>query len=236
MILECLVTTQDPSGRLNVAPMGPKFLPTFDWLHPVGQTFWLRPFEPSRTLENLRATGAGVLNFTDDVLALAQAALKDPTSPEPTCRPAVRVAGQCLVTAGRCLEFSVSALDPQAARWQCECRVVHVTEHRTLMTFNRAMHAVIEATILATRIGILDDDLILAQIKQLAPLVEKTAGPQQQAAWEWVTRWIQARVPTAKRADGLPLGSLFTSPPQPAGNRGEGDWVSPPPGPEGSAG
>jgi hypothetical protein len=205
MIVECLVTTQTASGELNVAPMGPRFPNPFDWSAPLGGMFRLSPFEPSRTLQNLQSTRVGVLNFTDNVLMLAQMALKSEPIQWPQCRPAKRVPGQCLQDAARCWEFEVVALINDGPRWHCDCRIVNVIEQRPMVVFNRAMHAVIEATILATRIGIVPDELIRQQINALTPLVEKTAGPEQWAAWNWVEQWIERHLPSSSgRTDYRP--------------------------------
>ncbi|MDP1562551.1 MAG: DUF447 family protein [Pirellulaceae bacterium] len=209
MIVECLVTTLDESGELNVAPMGPRFDDCFDWQKPVGGTFKLCPFEPSRTLDNLRSVRAGVLNFTDNVLMLAQMALKAEEVQWPDSHQARKIRGRHLTDAGRCWEFEVESVTANGPRWQCNCRVVHAVEQRPLLVFNRAMHAVIEATILATRIGILPDDQIRAQIATLSPLIEKTAGPEQLAAWNWVCRWVDQRLPL--KPDALSSEALISA-------------------------
>lgn len=193
MILECLVTTQDLAGQTNVAPMGPRFAADFNWLEPAGTDFVLRPYEPSQTLNNLLATGAGVLNFTDDVLLFAHSALKTATRPQPTLLPARQVAGHGLRDAAAWWEFVVQSTQAVGPRWEVACRVVQVTQHRNLIAFNRAMHAVIEATILATRVELLPAADLREQLLRLEPLIEKTAGQQQLAAWHWVLDWLAHR-------------------------------------------
>jgi len=205
MILECLVTSQDAAGQTNVAPMGPRFAADFDWLEPTGADFVLRPYEPSRTLNNLLATGAGVLNFTDDVLLFAQSALKAATRPQPVLLPAHQVGGHGLRDAAAWWEFEVQSTRADGPRWEVACRVVHVTQRRNLIAFNRAMHAVIEATILATRVELLPAADIREQLLRLEPLIEKTAGRQQLAAWQCVLDWLvqhglQLRDPSAEGA------------------------------------
>ncbi len=68
MILEGVVTTRDPHGRLNVAPMGPIVDAEMRELR-------LRPFQTSTTFRNLKTTGCGVFHVTDDVLLIARAAV-----------------------------------------------------------------------------------------------------------------------------------------------------------------
>ncbi len=195
VIVECVVTTQNAACRINVAPMGPRFAEDFAWSQPLGQTFLLRPFEPSQTLENLREQRVGVLNFTDDVLLIAQAALMAEVPTSVGFQPCQRIEGHSLRDAGRCFEFEVVSLKPEGLRWDVPCRILHVEERRSLIVFNRAAHAVIEATILATRIGLLPPEQIRAQMTMLAPLVEKTAGSQQREAWEFVQKWLAERLP-----------------------------------------
>lgn len=193
MILECLVTTQDAAGQTNVAPMGPRFEADFNWLTPDGADFVLRPYEPSQTLNNLLATGVGVLNFTDDVLLFAQSALKTDRRPKPELLPAQQIAGYGLREAAAWWEFQVQSTRTDGPRWEVACRVIHVTQRRNLIAFNRAMHAVIEATILATRVELLPAADIREQLRRLEPLIEKTAGQQQLAAWLWVLEWLNQR-------------------------------------------
>ena len=69
MILEAIVTTVNPQGVPNLAPMGPK-VESEDL-----QRFILRPYRTSTTYRNLRDRGEGVLHVTDDVLTLARAAI-----------------------------------------------------------------------------------------------------------------------------------------------------------------
>lgn len=193
MILECLVTTQDGAGQTNVAPMGPRFAADFNWRESTGAAFVLRPFEPSQTLNNLLATGAGVLNFTDDVLLFAQSALKTDTRPKPELLPVHQIAGYGLRDAAEWWEFQVQSTRAYGPRWEVACQVVQVTQRRNLIAFNRAMHAVIEATILATRVELLPAADIREQLRRLEPLIEKTAGQQQLAAWQWVLEWLHQR-------------------------------------------
>ena len=81
MIIECIVTTCDAEGAPNFAPMG------VEWGE---ERIVIKPYEGTRTLANLRATGAAVVNLTDDILLFSQAALGDP---HPPTRPATSIDG-----------------------------------------------------------------------------------------------------------------------------------------------
>ena len=89
-----------------------------------------------------------------------------------------------LSDACRWLTFRVSHLDDSQERTTIECTVIGSGNLRPFFGFNRAKHAVLEAAILATRIGILPSEQITAELERLAILVEKTAGKQEREAFD----------------------------------------------------
>jgi uncharacterized protein len=184
VILEGLVTTTDPDGAMHLAPMGPRVAP--DW-----STFLLRPFPTSQTYRNLKAHPQGVLHVTDDVLLLAQAAVGK--APRQEAVPATRVAGFVLIGACRYYEFVVRSMDESRERVHIDVAVVHRGTLRDFFGLNRAKHAVVEAAILATRLHLLPPAEVLADYHKLRVLVEKTGGPAEHTAFEF----LQAHVETA---------------------------------------
>ena len=60
MIIETIFSTVDERGQPNFAPMG------VVWGE---EELAVRPFRQTQTCRNLLATGYGVVNLTDDVLA-----------------------------------------------------------------------------------------------------------------------------------------------------------------------
>lgn len=180
MIYETLVTTLDPEGRPHVAPMGIGLDPG---------SVVLRPFRTAATCRNLEATGVGVVHFTDNVLLFARAALGTDMPPH---RPAEAIPGVVLEDAGHWREFRVEERDLGGERARFRGRVVAAGRHRDLLVFNRAQHAVIEATILATRLHLTGREPVLAEIERLRPLVDKTAGPDESAAFAYVLAHVAA--------------------------------------------
>src|SRR5947209_14161186 len=144
--------------------------------------FVLKPFRTSQTCRNLEAHGEGVLHVSDDVLLLAQAAVGVP-DPFPALLPAARVRGLVLRDACRYAEFRVTTRTGSAERPTFEVEVVHAGRLRDFFGFNRAKHAVLEAAILATRTAFLPAAQIADEFRRLAPLVEKTGGPAERAAF-----------------------------------------------------
>ena len=178
MILETIVSTVDGDGRVNFAPMG---------ITLEGERVLLRPFREAQTWKNLQAVGEGVVNITDDVLVFARCALDSFVPPH---RPARSVRGFILEDVCSWKEFRVAESDLREERGRFFARVVAEGRARDFLGFNRGKHAVIEATILATRLHLLGRDAILQELARLKPLVEKTGGPQEREAFEFLASRI----------------------------------------------
>jgi hypothetical protein len=143
----------------------------------------IKPYRGTRTLRNLRATGAAVVHLTDDVLLFSQAALGDP---RPPTRPAAGVEGAVLDDACSWREVRVEAIDDAEPRARVVTVVVGGGTGREFLGLNRACHAVLEASILASRARRLDAGDIRAELRRLQVLVDKTAGPREREAMAYV--------------------------------------------------
>src|SRR4051812_1624894 len=185
LILEGIVVTQDGAGKTNTAPMGPRVDRAITRLV-------LRPFQTAQTYRNLKATGCGVFHVTDDVEMLAHAAVGDLRPPalvsvdDFSC---TRLADCC-----RWLAFRVDSLDDSNERTTIDCRIVAQGDVRPFFGFNRAKHAVVEAAILATRIGILDNGEIKRELARLEIPLQKTAGLQERRAFDFLREYIASRL------------------------------------------
>jgi hypothetical protein len=179
-ILETVVTTINPDGGVNSAAMG------VEWGE---QRIVIKPYRGTRTLRNLRATGAAVVNLTDDILLFSQAALGDP---RPPTRPAAGVEGAILDDACSWREVRVDAVDESERRARVSTVVVGGGVGREFLGLNRACHAILEASILASRARWLEAGDIRAELRRLQVLVDKTAGPRERDAMAYVTRHVGA--------------------------------------------
>ncbi len=182
MLVEGLVTSLSPADELNLAPMGPIVEGEFTRLI-------LRPFKTSTTYRNLKQNPYGVFHITDDVLLIAQAALdRLPQLPETTAARSIN--GRVLADCCRWYEFEIVSCNDSSDRTQLEARVLHVGHVRDFIGFHRARHAVLEATILATRLHLISDAEIRSQLKALASPVDKTAGPREREAFSLVCGYV----------------------------------------------
>jgi len=182
MIIEGICTTTSPDGAVNIAPMGPV-------VDPQLLSFLFRPFQTSTTFANLQATRCGVFHVIDDVFLLVQAALGE-WKEQPRLQSARHVRGQVLSDACRAYEFEVTAIDDSRDRAEMQTRFVHVEHLREFWGWNRAQHAVLELTILATRLHLVPPGTVHSQLEECEIIVEKTAGPREQAAFELVKGFL----------------------------------------------
>jgi uncharacterized protein len=182
LVLEGIVVTLDAAGRHNIAPMGPRVDRQITRL-------LLRPFPTSHTYQNLKATRSGVFHITDDVELMAQAAIGR-LDPPPSLTPIETFPCPRLTDGCRWFAFQAESFDESAKRVSINCPIVASGEVRPFFGFNRAKHAVLEASILATRLGILPNDEIRLEMQRLAVLVEKTAGLQERRAFELVQNYV----------------------------------------------
>jgi hypothetical protein len=182
-LIETVVTTTGSDGVVNCAAMGVRL-----GEHEV--VFW--PFDTTRTLKNLRFRGEAVVHLTDDVLLFVQSALGHP---RPRMRAASVVAGSVIEEANSWREVVVTEIAPTAgglARSRVRARVVAAgTGTCQPQGFCRARHAAVEASILASRLKWLGGERVWAELARLQELVDKTAGPRERAAMEYV-RWYVA--------------------------------------------
>jgi hypothetical protein len=182
LIIESIVTTLDPEGRANFAPMG------VEW---GDDAIVLKPFLETTTFRNVQGTGAAVVNLTDDVLLFAQSAIGSPAFP---AVPATVVRGLVLEAACSWRELETAAIDATPPRSRIEMRVRHRGVRREFIGFNRARHAVLEAAILATRVHLLAAGQIRDELARLQSLIEKTAGAREREAWALIGAYIDSKL------------------------------------------
>src|SRR4051812_6277038 len=188
VIIESIVTTIAADGAVNCAPMG------VEWDGTDAAPIVLKPFLETATYRNIVATGAAVVNITDDVRIFARAAISNPVYPTV---PATVVRGVVLADCCAWRELEVGSIDSTPPRSRIETVTVHRGARREFIGFNRARHAVLETAIYATRLHMLPRDFIESELARLQTIVDKTAGPGEQEAMAL----LAAHIRTAARPD-----------------------------------
>ena len=173
-IREAVIATLDGVGAPHLTPLG---------YRQRGECVLLAPFHPSQTLANLRASGAAVLNFTDDVRVIAGCLTGRRAWPTV---PAERIAVPRLADALAHWELEVIDVRDDAQRPEFTCRVIVERMHAPFTGFNRAQAAVIEAAVLVSRLDWLEPDAVVDELLRLRVAVDKTAGPHEREGWGWL--------------------------------------------------
>lgn len=193
-VMTTLAAGNEPrESRLNIAPMGPVVDPAF-------ARFVLRPFRESTTFKNLKATGVGVFHVTDDALLIARGAigaLDGDARKAIALRPAETIEGLALADACRCYELKVESIDDRDERTTVIAATVHTTRQRDFLGFNRAKHAVLEAAILATRLHLTGQRLVLDEITRLQVIIDKTGSNDEHRAMAELKAFVLAWKPSA---------------------------------------
>lgn len=174
MIRETVVTTRAGDGQIHIAPMG---------IREQGEYLLLAPFRPSRSLDNMLRDRCAVINYTDDVRVIAGCLTG--RWQWPLC-PATSIAGARLKDTLAHTEVLVERVEDDELRPRLLCRPVHQEQHAAFRGFNRAQAAVLEAAILVSRLPMLPWQKIQSEIDYLTIAVQKTAGPHEQQAWQWL--------------------------------------------------
>ena len=179
MIQEIIVTTQNATGRVHIAPMG---------IHVDGDDVIILPFRPSTTLANLLESKAAVLNYCDDVRVFAGCLTERRDWP---LKSAEKIAGQRLQCALAHTEVELLRIEDDPVRPRLFCGAVHTVNHAPFKGFNRAQYSVLEAAILISRLQWLPMEKIESEIDYLRIGLEKTAGDREREAWGWLMAVIE---------------------------------------------
>lgn len=183
-IRETILTTIDATGIVHIAPLG--------IIEEDG--FWvIAPFRPSRTLDNLAATGTAIANLTDDPLIFAGCLTgrKDwPLLPVEGC-PVPRLEAALAHDV-----LTVESIAEDETRPRFRCRVASSASHAPFTGMNRARAAIVEAAILVSRLHMLPAEKIEAEIAYLNIAIEKTAGERERQAWYWLMERVIAHLAT----------------------------------------
>ena len=181
MIIEAIFSTLDENGKPNFAPMG------LVW----GDEFiTVRPFRNTHTCRNLLSSGYGVANLTHDVLAYVRCGLYEEVLPY---FPAKVVQGVVFREACSWREMAVVSHGGSDDRAELRCRVVHKGWQKDFLGFCRADNAVIEATILATRLAVYGRKTVAEKLSCYREIVDKTGDETEKQAFQIVQDYVQEK-------------------------------------------
>jgi hypothetical protein len=190
MIRESIVTTRNADGSAHIAPIGVIVEPPF---------LVIAPFKPSATLDNLRRHPFVCVNYTTDVQIFAGCVTGKKRDWQSV--PASRIEGWRLHDALAHAELEVAEVVEDELRPRFRCRELHEETHAPFRGFNRAQAAVVEGSILVSRLHMLPPEKIEREVAYLEIAIQKTAGEAEREAWGWLIERIEAHM---KAEGGVP--------------------------------
>ncbi|MCV3737802.1 DUF447 family protein [Rhizobium sp. TRM96647] len=173
-IRETIVTTVSAGGRVHIAPLG---------IIAEDDGWVIAPFRPSTTLENLSAVPFAVANYTDDMRIFAGCLTgrrEWPVVAVEDC-PVPRLAAALSHSVLQVVSVTQDEMRPRYF-----CKVVAEATHAPFTGMNRARAAVLELAILVSRLHMLPKEKIDAEIAYLTIAIDKTSGPDERQAWDWL--------------------------------------------------
>lgn len=173
MIIEGIITTQDPDHQMHVAPIGPHVDRSLNhWV--------LKPFQSSTTFRNLRLHHRAVFHVIDDGLMLIQAVLG--LSNAANNRPSAEFRdgiGWILKDACRAFPLQIIDWDTSQDRAIATCRHEPCIEIRPFWGWNRASHSLLEIAVVWSRRHIIDKEELINEIERHRIIIQKTAGARE---------------------------------------------------------
>ncbi len=182
-VTESVVTTEGPNGRYNVAALG-VFAPDGDTDVPTARTWG-----NTRTRRNFESNGEGHIQFIRDPVLFVDAALSIREGDSPV-----------LESADAWVQVRVERVDSgwegetEWVRWKLHAEESRV-RNRVVPTFNRGYAAVVEATVLASRLTVpeYDTDQLLERISYFEDVAKRCGGSPEQAAFAKIQRYTERR-------------------------------------------
>ena len=181
-ISEVIVTTRSASGKPNAAPIG--IITTVNEEQGEIKHF-IKLYKGSQTLSNVRETNTLAANVTDDAVLFVKAAFENLNE---TYFSAFE--GMPVLTEAQSWIVFTSVLAEESSEYflfRVTPKAVEINR-KEVMTINRGLNAVIEATILATRLNITKNEQEKEEIKKMseryAEIVKKCGGLREKEAME----------------------------------------------------
>jgi len=179
VINEAIVISVDADNNPHIAPFG---------VRERDGLVLIAPFRPSATLDNLLHSRSAVLNLTDDVRVFAGALTGRRQWP---VHAAEKINGYVLDNALAHRELELAEVKEDDTRPELYFRVVNEVNHAPFRGFNRAQAAVIELSVLVSRLNRLPLEKIETELAYLKIAIEKTAGERELEAWFWLIEHIE---------------------------------------------
>ena len=186
MIIESIVSTVSKRRSVNFAPFG---------IMKEKKEIIISPYIPSITLQNLRSNKCAVVNYIEDASFYVNCILGKKKFKK---EKAEKIDGFYLKERLSFDEVVVQKIIENEVRPKFICKVVKSVFKKRYEGHNPPKASLIEACILASRVGMLSTKKILNELEYLSIGVEKTAGPKEEKAWIEIKSYIVKKLNAKK--------------------------------------
>jgi len=190
-ISEVIVTTKSASGKPNAAPIGVITTISDETGEP---RHFVKLYRGSQTLENVRETNMLAANVTNDAIIFVKTAFENLSEDNFTVfvdMPVLKEANAWVIFTSDLVEERSDYL-----RFQILTRAVEI-KRKEVKAISRGLNAVIEATILATRYELIEDEQEKGEIRKLmeryAEIVKKCGGRRENEAMDSLEKNVHQR-------------------------------------------
>lgn len=191
MIFETIITSINVEGIAHVTPFGVRY---------EGDNVLISPYKPSTTLTNILTSKFAVMNTCDDVRVFA-AALTNRQAWQ--LQHANQIKGFRLADCLQHVELALVEVRDDAVRPQLVMQKIYAEQHKPFNGFNRAQAAVIELAVLVSRLHMLPQAKIQAEMQYLQIAIDKTAGEHELLAWSWLVEKTNQFYATSEKREQL---------------------------------
>ena len=146
MIVETVITTVNPNGEINFSAVGVEFFKS---------RVIFNLYKKSNTVLNLEIKDYGIINIVDKAEYLIKAALSSEKM------SISELKGNDLYYLSDCCiyyQFKVLTIKDCGEKYRVEVKILNKKENRKYIGFNRANNLLLEAAVIASRIGITKDE------------------------------------------------------------------------------
>jgi hypothetical protein len=180
MIIECLLSTLSPEGSVNFAPAGVVM---------AGKGVSLEIYRGSDTHANLERSGKGVINITDDILAIVKATVSDPQLPVFSTDPP---GGFVYENTCRYAFFEINEQKEELYLSYFQGLIISEGRLRECGGFNRARHLLLETAVNVSRIGIkYSVTEVLKSLNAQKNIIIKTGGEKEREAYFFLKEFLE---------------------------------------------
>jgi len=178
MIIETVITTQTSADNINFAALGVEFL---------GEKLVFFPYKDTVTAKNIQDSKKGVVNIVDRAKFIVFSALGDQKF---NYKKTVELNSYFLEECCHYYVFKVLSVEDLGEKYKVSAKIIADEFIREACSFNRANNLLLEAAVIASRIGIsFDKNDLLAYLQKNKRIIFKTGDEESKEVFRFLLQY-----------------------------------------------